>query len=201
MLKHPYKLLNKQGINRYYTLNVNNAEYLAIESVVKLPKKSKTKENYTEFSQGLKVLPLSAPMLYLLLRFSNTKEVGKRKDITGHNEKVYEKLNIEELKKEAKEFFSKAGSNYIFDGTADNETVKSLVTTDEFSLFFIEPESKHVLHYWLVYTNDTGLIRLYDVITFGRENGSKNVISLTSYALDREIVQKLFEKLEKNELN
>jgi hypothetical protein len=53
---------------------------------------------------------------------------------------------------------------------------------------------------WLVDTNERGLLRITEVITAGKQ-GFGSVIATNSYALDRSILVKLFEKLKKNELN
>jgi hypothetical protein len=202
MLKYPFELLEKRGINRYYTLKVNDIDYLAVESVVEMPKEAR-KDNSKlpkEFTQGLKVLPLTAPMLFLLLQFTRNEFKGEKEDAFGDLEPTYAPLEMIQIKTQADELFAEVEKNFYFADSVENSTVKSLIDNEGFELYCVEEHSKHLRSSWLVYTNERGLLRLTEVITAGKE-GFGNVITANSYALDRKILVKLFEKLKNNELN
>lgn len=202
MLKFPFELLEKRGMNRYYTLHVNEVDYLAIESVVEMPKEARKQNGKLpkEFSQGLKVIPLTAPMLFLLLQFVKTEFLVEKEDVFGDKEPTYAPLEVTKIKASAEELFNKVEKNFYFTDTVDNTTIKSMVDNEGFELYCVEEHSKHLRSSWLIYTNERGLLRITEVITAGKE-GFGNVIATTSYALDRRILVKLFEKLRNNELN
>ena len=202
MLKFPFELLEKRGINRYYTLKVNEVDYLAIESVVDMPKDARKQNTKLpkEFTQGLKVIPLTAPMLFLLLQFTKADFVADKEDVFGDKEPTYAPLEMTIIKTQADELFADVEKNFYFADSVENSTIKSLIDNEGFELYTVEEHSKHLRSSWLVYTNERGLLRLTEVITAGKE-GFGNVISTNSYALDRSILVKLFEKLRKNELN
>lgn len=202
MLKFPFELLDKRGINRYYTLKVNDIDYLAIESVVEMPKEAR-KENSKlpkEFTQGLKILPLTAPMLFLLLQFTRNEFKGDKEDAFGDLEPTYAPLEMIQIKQQADDLFKSVERNFYFADNVENPTIESLIKNEDFELYCIEEHSKHLRSSWLVYTNERGLLRLTEVVTAGKE-GFGNVIATNSYALDRSILVKLFEKLRRNELN
>ena len=202
MLKFPFELLEKRGINRYYTLNVNNVDYLAVESVVEMPKDAR-KENSKlpkEFTQGLKILPLTAPMLFLLLQFTKADFKGEKEDTFGDKEPTYTPLEMMTIKTQAEELFKQVDKNFYFADSVENPTITSLINNEGFELYCVEEHSKHLRSSWLVYTNERGLLRITEVITAGKE-GFGSVIATNSYALNRDILVKLFEKLRKNELN
>ena len=202
MLKFPFELLEKRGINRYYTLKVNEIDYLAVESVVEMPKEAR-KDNSKlpkEFTQGLKVLPLTAPMLFLLLQFTRNDFKGEKEDVFGDLEPTYAPLEMTQIKTQADDLFASVEKNFYFADSVENSTIKSLIDNEGFELYCVEEHSKHLRSSFLVYTNERGLLRITEVITAGKD-GFGNVISTNSYALDRNILVKLFEKLRTNELN
>jgi hypothetical protein len=196
MLKKPYELLEKRGINRYYTLKVNDIDYLAVETVLE----AKEGKKKSEFSQALKVLPLTAPMLFLLLQFTKADFKGEKEDTFGDKEPIYAPLEMPIIKTQADELFAKVDKNFYFADNVENKTISSLIDNEGFELYCVEEHSKHLRSSWLVYTNERGLLRLTEILTAGKE-GFGNVIATNSYALDRTILVKLFAKLRKNEMN
>jgi hypothetical protein len=104
------------------------------------------------------------------------------------------------VKTQADELFASVEKNFYFADGVENPTITSLIDNEGFELYCVEEHSKHLRSSWLVYTNERGLLRITEVITAGKE-GFGNVISTNSYALDRTILVKLFDKLKKNELN
>jgi hypothetical protein len=202
MLKFPFEILEKRGINRYYTLNVNESDYLAVETVLEMPKEARKQNSKLpkEFTQALKILPLTAPMLFLLLQFTRSASVGEKEDTFGDLEPIYSPLQMPTVKTQADELFANVEKNFYFADSVENKTITSLIDNEGFELYCVEEHSKHLRSSWLVYTNERGLLRITEIITAGKE-GFGNVISTNSYSLDRAILVKLFEKLKKNELN
>jgi hypothetical protein len=202
MLKFPFELLEKRGINRYYTLNVNEIDYLAVETVLEMSKDARKINSKLpkEFTQALKILPLTAPMLFLLLQFTRSPNLGEKEDTFGDLEPVYSPLQMSMVKTQADELFASVEKNFYFADSVENPTITSLIDNEGFELYCVEEHSKHLRSSWLVYTNERGLLRITEVITAGKE-GFGSVISTNSYVLDRSILVKLFEKLKKNELN
>jgi hypothetical protein len=202
MLKFPFELLEKRGINRYYTLNVNDVDYLAVESILQMSKDAREVNSKLpkEFTQGLKVLPLTAPMLFLLLQFTRSATLGEKEDTFGDLEPIYSPLQMPMVKTQADELFASVDKNFYFADSVENPTITSLIDNEGFELYCVEEHSKHMRSSWLVYTNERGLLRITEVITAGKQ-GFGSVIATNSYALDRSILVKLFEKLKKNELN
>jgi hypothetical protein len=202
MLKFPFELLEKRGINRYYTLNVNEIDYLAVETVLEMSKDARKVNSKLpkEFTQALKILPLTAPMLFLLLQFTRSPNLGEKEDTFGDLEPVYSPLQMPMVKTQADELFASVEKNFYFADSVENPTITSLIDNEGFELYCVEEHSKHLRSSWLVYTNERGLLRITEVITAGKE-GFGNVISTNSYVLDRSILVKLFDKLKKNELN
>jgi hypothetical protein len=202
MLKFPFELLEKRGINRYYTLNVNEIDYLTVETVLEMSKDARKINSKLpkEFTQALKILPLTAPMLFLLLQFTRSPNLGEKEDTFGDLEPVYSPLQMSMVKTQADELFASVEKNFYFADSVENPTITSLIDNEGFELYCVEEHSKHLRSSWLVYTNERGLLRITEVITAGKE-GFGSVISTNSYVLDRSILVKLFEKLKKNELN
>ena len=200
MLKYPYKLIDKKGINKYYLTNINDQNYLAIESIVKLPKDLRTKKSSSEFTQGLKVIHLSAPLLLLLLRFSETKPIGEEKNVFDETEPIYSILDVQEVKQKAYDLFKNSGvERYAFPDTVENEVVEAL-KREGYELFMTEKESNHLHINWLIYPSKQGNLRLYEVITAGMD-GFDYTISLHTYNLDIGIVKKLLQEIKKQEKN
>jgi hypothetical protein len=200
MLKEPYKLILKKGINRYYTLKVNNVDYFATETVVKLDKEAKKNSQYKEFTQALKVLPLTAPILFLIIAFLKNETLGEKEDTFGDKEMHFKKLDVTKVKDRAFELFSKVENNYHFPDIIDNPTIDTLTKKDSYEIYCAEEHSKHVFSTWLVYTSERGLLRLHEVITSG-DDGFKNVLGFNSYVLDKEIALELISKIKNDELN
>jgi hypothetical protein len=196
MLKKPYLLLEKRGLNRYYTLKVNDIDYLATETIVEMNEGKKK----GEFTQALKLLPLTAPMLMLLLNFARREIFGEKEDAFGDKEEVYTPLGLGFIKQQAHDLFKDVDKNFEFVDSVDNPTIKSYIENDGFELYCLEQQSKHMYSSWLIYSNERGLLRIMEVITAGKE-GFNNVIATNSYVLDRSILVSLFEQLRKNELN
>jgi hypothetical protein len=139
-------------------------------------------------------------MLFLLLQFTRAEYKGEKEDTFGDKEPNYSLLEMMSIKTQAEELFKQVDKNFYFADSVDNPTIKSLIDNEGFELYCVEEHSKHLRSSWLVYTNERGLLRLTEVITAGKE-GFGSVISTNSYALNRDILVKLFEKLRKNELN
>jgi hypothetical protein len=146
MLKFPFELLEKRGINRYYTLNVNDVDYLAVESVLQMSKDARKVNSKLpkEFTQGLKVLPLTAPMLFLLLQFTRSATLGEKEDTFGDLEPIYAPLQMPMVKTQADELFASVDKNFYFADSVENPTITSLIDNEGFELYCVEEHSKHM---------------------------------------------------------
>ena len=73
MLKAPYNFIHQDGLNKYYTVEIEDTAYIATESIVPL-------EGDEDFPQGLKLIALTLPLGVLLSVFSESPVVTTSSD-------------------------------------------------------------------------------------------------------------------------
>ena len=100
-----YKKFYEIGVNRYYTINVDDEMYIGTESFLNLGKK-KLFRKQKELNMGFKLLKFSAPIAQLFNAMDNLKPTKKQK--YNHEDMItYEHIDNKKLKEDIKQSYFK----------------------------------------------------------------------------------------------
>lgn len=201
MLPKPYSLIDKIGINRYYTLDVNDMTYVAVESVVNVPKKIRPKGVKAEFTQALKLLPLHSPIVMFLSVMMNLNSNGKRVNKMGFEEDFYDLVDIDALRGLIKNYYDthkdemddSHKDRFLFPDTIQNDAVKNFISTG-YNILFVDKEGSRTHTIWLVTTSDLGDVRFLELIVSG-PNGYDFLLQTTTYVFDIPLIKSLMSKI------
>ena len=197
MLKKPYKLVFKKGINRYYTLGINDEKFLAIETVVNVPKPARLRGMAKEFTQALKLLPLSSPILYMLMAFNMIDGVEEVENELGFKEQRYPLIDIAALRDMIKKYLDEHKNDidaslfnrYSFVDSVNNDFVKALIGQG-YNILFVDKEGSKTNTIWLVRSSILGGVRLFELITSGGD-GFDVLLHSTTYSLDIPLIKEI----------
>lgn len=197
MLKKPFRLLEKRENNAYYFLQVGNEQFIAVESLFIWGKKGEK-----EFTQNLRLLPLSTPLLRLFLEINQIKNTTQKNQF-GYSEKRYEKINFDAFRQSLIAMREQALIDnaaypweFTLPDTAQNATISALQKEGNVLLCF--EKSGHSAVTYLVGWSRLGALRVFEVQTAGR-SGFDVTISLSTLTLDAPLIQKIMTKLEKTQ--
>lgn len=201
MLPKPYSLVNKLGINRYYTLDVNDMTYIAIESIVGVPKNIRPKGVKAEFTQALKLLPLHSPIVMLLGIVMNLNSNGKRVNKMGFEEDFYDLLNLDAIRELIKKYYddhkdemdNSHKERFLFPDTVPNDAVENFISTG-YNILFVDKEGSRTHTVWLVTTSDLGDVRFLELVLSG-PNGYDFLLQTTTYVFDVPLIKSLMSKI------
>lgn len=195
MLKKPYQLFHVNGLNRYYLLSGDDASFLAVESVVPYGRKMKK-----EFTQGLKLLPLYAPIQFLLIAFNKVKQKGV-KELEGVGEEaIYETVSVEAARMKVAEMTKTvtAESRFDYDAAITCPAAKKFIEDGGYSVLTIENYDSFVKSYWVAKSDRFGKLTIHELVVGGR--GKTKLAAMNTFVLDKNIVSDLLLTMYKTEL-
>jgi len=180
MLAKPYEKIYSLDNNNYYFLEVNNILYLAIESVLPYTQKGKSKE----LQQGLKILPIYSPILYLLTQLARLEPIDT-KEVEGlGKEDIYDTLDISEVRKTIQGKIEEVHDESMFEfgSSIKSNIVKKLIEENGFELLMKMNYDTFRSSYWVAKTDQYGKLTLHDITTGGRQ--TDKVMTMSTFFLD-----------------
>lgn len=200
MLKKPYKLFHTRENNNYYFLQVNEIQYLAIESVLRYKKQTFFGSKNVELQQALKVLPIYSPILLTISRVIQLNPIGKQTIEDVGEEIIYDKVNIKGVREKIAELTDSVHDEAKFDfGRAIKcVTVKKIMEENELELLMKQKIDSLVSIYWLAKSDKFGKLTIQEITTFGRTD--EKFMSANTYVLDRNLIETILIELKRIQL-
>lgn len=206
MLKKPYYLLEKRGVNRYYLINANSEAYLAIEGVFFAPYQGKKKADsrLKEVTQDLRVLKITPVILATIKSLADTAPLGEVENNMGYKEKRYPPVLATAVKDSMRAYYDRAKAQYDlsqvpltfeFHDTHENKVIKELIA-EGFELLSVEKEGSAVDTVTLMKSSPLGTLRFLQIVAAGR-NGSI-VSSASTYTIDVPLAKLIVKEVERN---
>ena len=205
MLSKPYKFVTQVDHNKYYFIETQEHPYIAIESVLEVLNGKKT----VELQQGLKLIPVNAPMSMLL---NNVRYLGilERSKV----ETIYQQFNVEELRKSLRSVRDLLIDNNIddelpydvydkYEQVATNNTILSLEHQGFDRLYSVGAIGLpvHGRTTWLYKVNSIGGVTLMEVTTVGKDDPYNNVVSINTHLLSIPLIDKVMRKIEHKDMH
>jgi hypothetical protein len=207
VLKDPYILLEKRGVNRYYLIMANNFPYLAIEGVYLTPYKAKNKPDsrLKEVTQDLRLLKISPPVLWAIKQLAESTKTGEVVNNMGYAEPRYEPVKIANVKSKMKSYMDKAVKGldpsevgvvtFTFPDRTANDVVNALVD-EGCEVLCIEKEGSAVDSNILVKSSSLGTMRIFSIVTAGRVD---TVVSgATTFTIDIPLAKLIVKEAERD---
>lgn len=192
MLKKPYKFLNNIGNNNYYSLKIEDVYYLVTESFLKSKRKK-------EFTQGIKILPITSFWLNLFLEVLNLKHIGEdEKDWGIEKEPIYEILDVKKLRERLRnnhKEFAKAMEEKKFISAFDyakfphSEAIKQFSIETETSPICVEFKGAYLRVHHLAKTTSLGNVVIHSCLAQGKPS-NETVVAIETYVFDRATIEK-----------
>jgi hypothetical protein len=199
MLNKPFQLIHKIDFNRYYVVEFDRYNrFIATETIFYLKNNPNSKAK--EKTQGLKMLRLSAPILGLLIGYSQlpvSEEINKGIEA----EKLYKRLDVDFIKAWINDLIGTQGD--LKDGqyegistpdTYENPTVQALIQ-EGYEILSVIQEGSRTDTVLLIKQNPLGIFRVAELVLTGKETG-KTLVSMTTHTLNKDIATKIIEKLD-----
>lgn len=198
MLKKPYIYLTTEKSINYHLLNLEDASFLAFETIAKYGRKGKK-----EFTQSLKLLPIYSFVAMLMLEVSKL-ELSKEdeKDWGLEKEKNYNLLDVEKVRKEFDkhiEVFKKvrkehnAINRFDLDSKYTTQVVKTLIKEGNHFLL-VENRGAYSRAIWLARSDKFGNLIINVCNVFGKlEN--EEVLGLDTFVISRNVIIKILETI------
>lgn len=200
MLGKPYRFVTRIDQNNYYVLDALEHPYVAIESVLDVQKGKRT----SQLQQGLKLLPLSTPMMMFLVAIQSLRNQSTDKlhpDYVDFDYNIYFELvnkmkdlsNANDITDELPfELFEK------YEQSQTNNTILSLEHSGFTRLYSTGAIGlpTHGRSTWLAKVNRLGGVTLMEVITVGKNDPYNNTVLINTTMLSIPLVNKIIKKLE-----
>lgn len=189
MLNKLYNKFAERDYNNYYTIQVGDTIYLAIESVLKYTQGIFNRKK--ELQQGLKLMPLYSPIFLTLISLVKQEHIDT-KEIEGlGEEKIYNTINIPEIRKQIAEMTDQVHeeSQFNFKKNIKAPVVRKIIEEGDFGLLMKQDLDSFKSVYWLAKSDQYGKLTFHEITTAGRDE--EKVMVMNSYFLDMDLVEKL----------
>ena len=198
MLKKPYKKFYERDFNNYYTIQVADNYYLAIESVLKYRVNPSGK--IKELQQGLKLLPLYSPILLTLVSLVQQEQIDVQKVEGLGEEKIYNTVSIPDIRKKIAEMTDQVHeeSQFNFKKEIKAPAVRKIMEESNFSLLMRQDLDTFKSVYWIAKSDKFAKLTIHEITTAGRDD--EKLMIMNSYFLDKELVEKLLITVQKQQI-
>lgn len=188
-----FTLVDSIGNTNYKFVNFPQGDFLVIEQVIKEKGLFKKRALTTE----LKYLPLNAFILRLFVKQAQMKLIGEDEKSWGlEKERIFETVNIVELRKEFKELtkrFEKSKYPYRFDLETESPELLGLLRNKQFLYSEGLGYSRTV---WLAKSLDRGHLILNACLLQGRGT-EEELLAMDTYVIGIETITKVMNHIAK----
>jgi len=205
MLKKPYKFVTQLDHNKYYFIEAQEFPYIAIESVLNVQNGRKT----IELQQGLKLIPVNAPMSLLFNNVRYLTPIEKTKVET-----IFQEFNVDELRQSLRNVRELLLANNIddelpyeifdrYEQVATNNTILSL-EHQGFNRLYSQGAIGLPVHgrtTWLYKVNNIGGVTLMEITTVGKDDPYNNVVSINTTLLNTNLISRIMRKIEHKDMH
>lgn len=176
-----YKKFYEIENNKYYLLPFDNELHLGTENVLTINKRFLWFNYKKEFSQGFKLLEITAPLLILFQEIINA-DVDKV-DEQFPDMTTYKKINNIELRKTIEETYK----------SALDETIKEMREDFESWLSHLAEDHPNITEEELIAIEDANKARLEDNIMHVKDNSPANNLQFKWKTGDNQAIKKMLE--------
>jgi hypothetical protein len=205
MLKAPYEKIYTEGDNNYYYLKFadNPVTFLAIETVEhaiekrhRRWRKPKTVEH--EITVGVKLLPLTAICMFLIVNALNTTPAAISED--GEVFSSWNEFDVKDIRDSFKAYLDAIGDTRTYDmpHTFKNHVVKGFMN-DLRKVFPVGIENHGIFRrtIWMTGLNSYGHLSIIRVDEVGKKMGDTVTNYVSSIILDRGVMKIIMDDFEK----
>lgn len=193
MLRKPYLKVAEEGNNNYYILYIDDTFFIATESVVRYNKSK-------ELSQGLKLMPLYAPVMMLFMEMLNVEKIDE-KTIEGlGTEEFFEKINVKKVREKIAKLTSTVTEESIFDYTTEIKSfsLRRFIDENEYEVLAIESNSAYRKKVWLGKSDKFGTLMVSTASLLGSE--TQKFTLLDTFIFNKDIISNILTEVRKIEL-
>ena len=205
MLNKPYKFVTQLDHNKYYFIEAQEFPYIAIESVIDVQNGRKT----IELQQGLKLIPVNAPMSMLFNNVRVLNPIEKTKVET-----TYAPFDVDGLRQSLRDVRELLLANNIddelpyevfdrYEQVATNNTILSL-EHQGFNRLYSQGAvglPTHGRTTWLYKVNSIGGVTLMEITTVGKDDPYNNTVSINTTLLNISLIDKIMRKIEHKDMH
>lgn len=190
MLSKPYLKIADEYNNNYYILYIDETFYIATESVVKYNKNR-------EFSQGLKLMPVYAPVMLLLVEMLKVEKTGE-KELEGlGKEEFFKEIDVKKVRERIAELTDTVTEESMFDYVAEIKSLalRRFIDEGNYTILAIENKSNVRRNVWLAKSDKFGTLTISVAGVFGRETQKFTI--LDTFVYNKDIIGKALIEIQK----
>ena len=192
MLKKPYKLVAKEDKNNYYLIDTQDTMFLAVESVLNYGNK--------EFIQGLKLMPIYAPVMMLFIEMMKMEKIGEKVIEGLGKEEFFETIKVKKVREKIAELTNVVTEESMCKYTDEIKSfaLRRFIDEEEYEVLAIETKSQYRRNVWLAKSDKFGTLRLSIAGVFGKETQKFTI--LDTYVFNKQIISQVILEINKIEL-
>lgn len=204
MLAKPYRKIATIGENNYYLLTVEDTNYLAAETVIRL---SETEE----IQQGLRVMPLYSAIVLSMIEALELQKIGDdtvedydaEKDGDLGKEEFYPILDVDSLRIKLMQEVMGLGkdfkSRFHYEKNIGSELLKSLFHDTRFQFLMSEQLDSRVRYVWAVKSDRFGNVTFHQALVAGKNTQSEKLVTINTYVFTRGLLGTVLTELQGRE--